>query len=827
MKGIFNFLLSLICIFIFAQCTNDKKYYDRPEWLEDPIYQVLQQQDRFSSYLQCVDRTQYAGVMKGAGLYTVFAPNDDAFKTYLSQNGYASVADIPDSEVDKIVAYSICYNNYILDSLGVNGNFKFKSQLYALPYRDPEYNNEWVVDQTQVQVDPSKSQFGWSASFNNYKFVPVFTSAFFNSIVPPLTAADYNVFFPNVTYSGKNIQGGEVLQADIRAENGIIQEVSTVNMPLENLADILTHPENSVFKSLVDSKDVYGDYLFRYYLEVTSPADLKSLQKIMPNDNISRIYVKYYYNLNYPLAFSLNLENILDYYTTGTSSYTPEQNGYTLIIPTNEALTEYLNRRILKYYSDVRLLPAPVIQTLINAHMSASLVWPANYTQSLNGNSDYLNGAGSTGNQFAQSGITGAALASNGFAYHSNAVVRSRIFESVYSEIFLNPAHHWVDEAFIINYSTSLREDLQKCILNGYMSERYTLISFDDQLLKDDGFSFDETTPVFSHSVSGVNAGVRLTRLLREHIFAGLNNSEINSEITDFATPGISQYDNWNFSVTSYGDPVRYKDNQMQAAGNIEDNTYVNLTKLDDTYLNGTVWSADGLLQYSPRITGGSDQADFQDLTLWQYLDRARTQNPNVKMFVDYLQQCIKTYPTDNTSTALDNISPDQFYTVLMPNSAAMQTAINTGVLPQLADVTPTNPDAFAKAVFFINSHIIQGRVFMDDNIPNYLYPANSMDLNSALVPVLAKANSETLGLTNQSLLIDVSKTSAGLLNFIPQDVTLGGTVLVKGGTSGTVRIQRGKPSGTAIPYNYRSNRIACKAVLHEVNNYITFDVAQ
>ena len=30
-----------------------------------------------------------------------------------------------------------------------------------------------------------------------------------------------------------------------------------------------------------------------------------------------------------------------------------------------------------------------------------------------------------------------------------------------------------------------------------------------------------------------------------------LANSEVNSEINDFATTGISNEDNWNFSVTS------------------------------------------------------------------------------------------------------------------------------------------------------------------------------------------------------------------------------------------------------------------------------------
>lgn len=813
MKGISNSLLCLLCIFILTQCDNEaKRYYERPDWLEDPVYQVLEQQNRFSIYLQCVDRTQYAGVLKGAGLYTVFAPNDEAFAAYLSRNNYSSAAAIPDAEVNKIVAYSICYNTFILDSLGINGAFKYKTQLYALPYRDPEYNNEWVVDQTMEQ--------GWTDAYNNYKFIPAFTSAFFNSYIPPLAAADYNVFYPDVAWSGKNIQSGEILRSDIRAENGIIHEVSTVNLPLDNIAGILNRPENSGFKSLIDTKDAFGDYLFRYYAAVTSPVLLKALQKIIPNENIERIYIKYYLGLTY----SLNLENVADY---SAGMYQPEKAGYTLMLPTNEALTSYLNRRILKYYGDVRSLPVEIIQTLLDAHMSASLVWPANYAMSLNGNGDYLNGEGSGGKQFTGSGISAATLASNGFVFHTGEVVRSRIFESVYSEIFLNPAHKWVNAAYVNIFNASLREDLQKCVLNGYISERYTLLAFDDRLLQEDGYSYDEPNRTFSHSVSGVNANNRLTRLLREHIFMGLNNREVNSEITDFATTGISQYENWNFTVTSYGDPVRYRNNQMQAAGNIEDNTYITLTKLDETYLNGTVWRVDGLLQYSPRVTGGSDELKFRDLSLWEYLDRARTQNPNVKLFVDYLQRCIKTYPDDATSTVLDNISAEQFYTVLMPNTAAMQSAINAGLLPPLADVNSGNPEAFAKAAFFINSHIFQGRVLVDDNIRGYLYPANAMELNKALVPVMAKVNNENLGLTNQSLLVEVSKSSNGLLSFAPQNVTLGSQVLVAGSTSGTVQVQRGRPAGTTIPNNYRSNRIACKAILHEVNNYFTFKVAE
>ena len=809
------FFYVLTFLFLYTQCNTDKeKYYERPGWLEDPIYQVLEQQGHFKLYLQCVDRTQYADILKGAGLYTVFAPGDEAFDAYLKQNNYASTADIPDLEVDKIVAYSMCYNTFVFDSLGINGNFKLKSCYYALPYRDPEYNNEWVVDQT--------AENDWKPSYNNYKFLPTYTSSFFSSNTPPLTAADYNIFYPGVNWSGKNVQGGEIVQADIRAENGIIHEVSTVNLPLDNIDDILSRPENSVLRSLVDSKDVFGDYTFRYYLEVgnLSPTTLKALQKLMPNESFQRIYIKYYIGL----AYSFNLENVLDF---ANGNYLPERAGYTMIIPSNTTLSEYMNRRLLKYYGDVRSLPSDIIATLINAHMITTLIWPSNYATTMNDNSDYLNGEGNTGKQFAQSAITKAIPASNGFVYYSNEVVRSRLFESVYSEIYLNPAHQWVNTAFVNFFNLTLREDLQKCILNGYLSERYTLLTFDDQLLKDDGFLYAIPTNTFTHATSGVNANNRLVRLLQEHIFTGLKNQDVNSEITDFAAPGISQYGNWNFTITSYGDPVRYKNNQMQAAGNIEDNTLVNLKKIDDAYLNGTVWVADKMLQYSPRVSGVSDDAKFKDLTLWEYLNRARTQNTNVKTFVDYVEKCIKTYPDDPTNTALNGITEGQFYTVLMPNTAAMQSAISAGILPPIDQVVAGNPDAFAKAAFFINSHILQGRVLVDDNIPDYLYPANGMQLNDALVPVLAKVNNDNLGLTNQVLLIDVSKTSAGLLNFIPQSVKQGNAVLVTGSTSGTVRIQRGTPAGTSIPDNFRSNRIACKAILHEINNYFTFKEAE
>ena len=175
-------------------------------------------------------------------------------------------------------------------------------------------------------------------------------------------------------------------------------------------------------------------------------------------------------------------------------------------------------------------------------------------------------------------------------------------------------------------------------------------------------------------------------------------------------------------------------------------------------------------------------------------------------------------------NTCTDQIGNTSLALFGVPNTPSRFTGNCSGVTSGVVVLHAANMAAMAKAAFFVNSHIIQGRVFVDDN-KKFLYPANANSLNRALVPVLAKVNNERLGLTNQSLLIEVSKSTSSLLNWLPQNVLQGTKVLVSGKVSGTMRVQRGKPTGTSIPNNYRSNRIACKAILHEVNNYFSFQL--
>jgi hypothetical protein len=163
-----------------------------------------------------------------------------------------------------------------------------------------------------------------------------------------------------------------------------------------------------------------------------------------------------------------------------------------------------------------------------------------------------------------------------------------------------------------------------------------------------------------------------------------------------------------------------------------------------------------------------------------------------------------------------------------MINNSAMNQAITRGYIKSLAELDPTTAEgiaAIAQATQFLNVHFLLGTVFPDDGL-TYIYPVNPLSPAKTSISTVHRITDEDLGLINQRTYVDVEKNAAGLLIFTPQDIKLGSTVLVKAGygTTASLRVQRGRVTGSAeLDNNFRSNRIACKAVLHEVNNFFTF----
>jgi len=850
MKVKISLLLCISVLLTFTQCSKEfDTYYDRPSYLEQPIYQELKAMGNFSLYLQAADRTLHAKVLQGAGLYTCFAPNDSTFQKWMTENNYTSVASIPQQVVDDVVAYSLVYNKYFSENLGSamvsklwrpGLAYKYKTTYYPMLQRDTyDGDSVWVVD--------GNLKTGYSYSTKTYiiqnnKYLPVYTPNFFNASSPALIPSDYESFYPGSVWCGNdstptlaNVGPASILGQQHLAENGVFYEVNRVITPIPTMSNYLkSDSTTSDFWNLINFKlpNITASY-YKTFSELSTITDQYRL--IYPQKSLDHVYIRNYLGFGFsPVSDS--------YGEAGSSLDVSQEGGYTMFVPTNTAFKSFLDSKIYKYYPSLDMVPVPVMTELLKAQVVTSLVWPSSFPSRTNMNGEFLTGSARDKSSIDAFGVTDKIMASNGIIYKTNRLIKSRWFESTYSEIFLNPNYIFSNMAFNKYYSGSsgMQEQLMKCTLNGYENERNTVILYKDDLLKADGFYYDEIYSVFKHTGSGLNdanAATRLRRLINNALFFGYLDTlggvvYKGADLTPavLASKGLSSYNYWNYRITNNGEIVRFKENKMQATCDVDENTQVTLTPVEEVS-NGHVFSADRMLKYSPRETVTGDSA-FIDRPLWYYLNKARTENPEVKSFVDLVEQVMKSL----TSSELLGVKAANYYTVLMPNNSAMLRAKNAGLYPTTINAG-SDPAGVDKALRFLQCHFLVGKIFADDNLP-IMYPFSPLAENAEeqVCQTLLSITNDKLGLVNEKVQVMAYKqklsATTNYLKFYALDLKRGNSVLVKGspalsaGVNNHLNVSRAKL--TAAPANdytkTRSNRMACKAVLHEVNNYLNFE---
>jgi len=860
MKVKISLLLGIAALLLFTQCSKEfDTYYDRPSYLEDPIYQELDALGNFSLYLQAVDRTLHANVLKGAGLYTCFAPNDSTFRLWLNQNHYASVAAIPQKDVEDLVAYTLVYNKYVAENLGASmvsrvwtpgTAYKYKTTYYPMLERD-FWNGDsiWVVNSNLAD---GVSYSGKTNIIQNNKYLPILTPAYFNASSPMLSPQDYLTFYPGSNWCGTdsttalaNVGPASIIGDEHLAENGVFYEVNRVIPPIPTIKDFLAKDSlSSKFWGVINYQlPNQGLMYFKNYEEVPAISDQYKL--IYPNKGINKVYIRIYtgFGVN-PVAEQYNGE--------GVSLDVTQEGASTIFVPNNTALQNYFDNKVLKYYhKNIDEAPYQLINAFMNAQVVSSLVWPSYFKDAKNSTGEYLAGKAGASTTLDDFGVTEKIMASNGIIYKTNKVIKSRYFESTYTEIFTNPLYNFLSLAFNSYFTgtTGLQEQLMKCPLNGYVSERNTVILYNDALLKADGFSWNQVTSVFNHSaLSEANAATRMRRLINNATFLGYKdtigayvNKGADLTTANLAATGLGSYDGWQFRVTNNGEMVRFKANKMQMVGDIDESNYnvspiveskVTLTPVEESS-NGHVFLADKLLKYSRRNTPlVPADSQYTDRSLWYYIQLAKKENSEVSKFVDLVQKVMK---TTSTSDELLGVKAANFYTILMPNNTAMATALSQGLYP--ASIDPDNDAKGAdKALRFVLSHFIIGRVFPDDNLPIiYPYSPLSEDPARQICPTMLSITNESMGLTNEKTQVVAYKYALSgttyQLRFYATDIKRGNTVLVQGnpslnaGAASHLIVSRTKITARAAnDYKVtRSNRMACRAVIHEVNGYFNF----
>lgn len=104
-------LLPLLIVVLLFGC---KKGYDKYWSKENPktgfIYDKVKNDANFTTFAAGLERADLVKYVNVTGLYTVFAPTNEAFQKYFQRMGYASISDVPVNTLFAILSYHIANN---------------------------------------------------------------------------------------------------------------------------------------------------------------------------------------------------------------------------------------------------------------------------------------------------------------------------------------------------------------------------------------------------------------------------------------------------------------------------------------------------------------------------------------------------------------------------------------------------------------------------------------------------------------------------------------------------------------------------------------------
>jgi uncharacterized surface protein with fasciclin (FAS1) repeats len=629
--------LALLLTFVLFLLSCRKKafdeYYGRPDNLAPDIYHQLNARGNFQNLLACIDKAGYKEILNGAGSWTLFAPNDSAFQQFLQQRGINGVSQLDSGTCQQIVAYGLAYNAFLKARLGnyqsnsgwvSNQAFKRRTAYYDGYYDDTIKNTQTPGLSIGQKVKAlGSSRNGNFVYGDNNKYIPYFTENFVNA--NGLSASDYNYFYPNTPYTGFNVADAKVVNQDIVAENGIIHEIDKVLLPLPSLDQYLgSNPQYSEFKKLFDK------YMVTFVTNQTASDRYKLLTGLT-----EPVYIKMFNNT---LAFSPNNENYLK-----TQDNDGQANGWTMFVPKNDVLLNYLNTVILENYNSLEQLPIQILIDFLNAHMWQTTVWPSRFT------TQNVQGEPAKFDPIAD--IVDKKILSNGIFYATSKVQQANVFSTVYGKAYLDPKY--------LLMTRLLDQNLRFIITVPTL--KYTVLMLSDSVLRAAGYDYNAAQSQWQYTKPGTTTttvsaaiGANLQRILAMHIVP-----TPNGQLDNLSGSGIVE--------TYSGDYIKYNSNRFSSAGTQDSGYVLNVTGTK-TASNGRSYYVDNMLAFSPKTIGASIVA-LGTSTTSQFYNFA-TLLKNADIFTP-------------TTGDISGVTPGVFYTAFIPNNAMMQAAANAGWLPK------------------------------------------------------------------------------------------------------------------------------------------------
>lgn len=728
-----NVLPCLAFILLFTGCRKnawDEKY-NRPETLEPPIYQVLEERGNFKSLTALIQKGGYAETLDGAGYWTMFAPNDEAFDQYFKELGIAGVNAIDSGAARAMVQYWLVYNAFEedrLDDYQATANnagwtpsiaFRRRTAYYTGFYKDTGLSNRSVVAVASNRNNVASSLTGnYVAQDDNNKYITYFTKDFMSA--SNLSASDYNYFYPNSEYTGFNVAEAKVVNKNIMAENGVIHEVDKVITPLMSIDEyIRTKPQYSTFRALLNR--LYTNNMVQFIYN----ADMTRRYQVLTGKNDS-VFVKAYSSL---LSFSPNNENHLK-----VEEHDGQKDCWTIFIPDNEAVDAYIKEVLCANYPSLDQMPIDIIADFLNSHLFATAVWPSKFSVTRNKFSEPARF-----DPFAD--IIERKILSNGILYGTNKVQEPDVFRTVYSKAYLHPGYSMMTR--LLNVS-GLR------LLIAKSNVPVNLFLIPDQVFAEAGYSYNVSKDQFEYKPAGGSSttnGVydRLVRIAKTCVFF-----EYSKQLTEsLSGEGIVK----SGDAGVEGDYIIFEDNKVFTAGLLDAGKYA-VVDSSKIAANGKVYFLSELPIHTEKPVG------FHIKNLG--LDKSSPYNH----FWEYLSKAVFFNATTNDIAGLTGFS-----TVFVPTNEAILQAVNDGLLPGTGTApnkTPNfNPSDVAgkeQVRKFLQYHMMYAHTVVPDGSlePNTVFETYLKDDEGTAIRVTLNNAVDNSNRTTVSLLDNYNRTKPG-----------------------------------------------------------------
>lgn len=432
-----NFFWVLILIFTIFSCQKEFDPYARPEWLDGKVYTQVKSDENLSTFAKCIELTEYDKLLDVSGSYTVFAPTNEAFELYFSNNpSYNQVEDIPLAELSDLVKYHIVQNPWTreqLRSLDVEGWIDPDDEYNDEPrgYKretlllrdDRNYGVKILEDDIEelIIVDTLESTWHRKIATDSRKYAPLFYQEYFQ--LYNLQLADYSFFFDRSFESPDDIfyVNAKIAENEIPAENGFVYSIDRVVEPLPSASEILSDKNGKQdYSKFLDLVNQFPNFTYNEEKTFDQPgADLG-------------LEVDSLFDLTYPqLAFNIINEKTKAPQGAGFPSEVSIRFHHGLLAPTNEAFDQFIQQYVegSNQWGSLLDMPPKIKRIIANTYFSQDPIYDTEIAKGINnGEEDLIH--------INQGDIVEKQYASNCTFIGINKAIVPRAFKSVTGPIY-------------------------------------------------------------------------------------------------------------------------------------------------------------------------------------------------------------------------------------------------------------------------------------------------------------------------------------------------------------------------------------------------------